>query len=120
MRLDRIDRSQLRADLVFVAAAIGPVGILLGLAGHDAPTLVLSVAVAAIGLVNLLASVSPAGARHARDGVSGYALGLLVIGAAVALGVGALMALGVAVAEAGLAALLVADVRGHRTAKTTG
>ncbi len=100
-----IDRDHLVHDLQLVGAALGPLGILLGLAGHDFVTVTLAAAIGTVCVLRLAASTRVDRARLALAGLGTYAAGAAAILLSVMLGQIVVAVPGFAIAELAVAAL---------------
>jgi hypothetical protein len=100
-----IDREHLGHDLQLVGAALGPLGLLLGIAGDDLATVVVAAALGIFCALRLTRSSRADRARLAVGGLSGYAAGCVAIVVTAVFGQLIAAAPAFAMAEAGVAVL---------------
>jgi hypothetical protein len=100
-----IDREHLGHDLQLVGAALGPLGLLLGIAGDDLATVVVAAALGIFCALRLTRSNRTDRARLAVAGLSGYAGGCVAIVVAAVFGQLVAAAPAFAMAEVGVAFL---------------
>ncbi len=100
-----IDREHLGHDLQLVGAALGPLGLLLGIAGHDMLTVVVAAAIGIFSAVRLTRATRTDRARLAVTGLAAYAGGAVAIVLAALFGQLIAAAPAFAMAEAGVAVL---------------
>jgi hypothetical protein len=100
-----IDREHLGHDLQLVGAALGPLGLLLGIAGHDMVTVVVAAAIGIFCALRLTRASRSDRARLAVTGLAAYAGGAVAIVLAAVFGQLVAAAPAFAMAEAGVAVL---------------
>ena len=100
-----IDREHLTHDVQLVGAALGPLGLLLGIAGHDMLTVVFAAAIGIFCAVRLTRATRADRARLAVGGLAAYAAGAVAIVLAAVFGELVAAAPAFAMAEAGVALL---------------
>jgi hypothetical protein len=100
-----IDREHLGHDLQLVGAALGPLGLLLGIAGHDMLTVVVAAAIGIFCALRLTRASRADRARLAVTGLAAYAGGAVAIVLAAVFGQLVAAAPAFAMAEAGVAVL---------------
>jgi hypothetical protein len=115
-----LDRRQLAADLTLVGAAVGPVGIVLGLAGGDAVTVAGSAAAGLLCLLRLVSGLRGADLARLRLGTAGYLAGAAALALGVGLAAGALVACALTLCGLGLSLVALAELHAAPVEGTPG